>query len=138
MTQDMETRPAVVGELEADWFKAHIVRPCSVARSTGTSLPAGPSPSSRVPEWIAYSGTRGLGFRGALGRRSRCRPAEKREQQVRRIPVVDAAGNLQGIVSLADLIRRWATSPDELFDTLEKICEPAVETRVESAPRHAA
>jgi len=61
-----------------------------------------------------------------------------REHQVRRIPVVDEAGKLKGIVSLVDLVRQWAISPDELFDTLEKICEPAVETRVESATRHAA
>ncbi len=47
-----------------------------------------------------------------------------REHQVRRIPVVDGAGNLKGIVSLADLVRRWAIPADELFDTLEKICSP--------------
>ena len=61
-----------------------------------------------------------------------------REHQVRRIPVVDEAGELKGIVSLADLVRRWAISPDELFNTVEKICEPAVETRAESVTRRAA
>ncbi len=50
-----------------------------------------------------------------------------REHQVRRIPVVDEAGNLQGIVSLADLVRQRVISSAELFDTLEKICEPALE-----------
>ncbi len=50
-----------------------------------------------------------------------------REHRVRRIPVVDEAGNLKGIVSLADLVRQRVISPVELFDTLEKICEPALE-----------
>jgi len=61
-----------------------------------------------------------------------------RERRVRRIPVVDQAGNLKGIVSLADLVRQRVISPAELFDTLEKICEPAVQVRAESATRHAA
>jgi CBS domain-containing protein len=61
-----------------------------------------------------------------------------REHQVRRIPVVDEAGNLMGIVSLADLVRRWVISPAELFDTMEKICEPALSRRVEHTTRHAA
>jgi CBS domain-containing protein len=47
-----------------------------------------------------------------------------REHRVRRIPVVDEAGDLKGIVSLADLVRQRAISPAELFDTLDKICEP--------------
>jgi CBS domain-containing protein len=50
-----------------------------------------------------------------------------REHRIRRIPVVDEAGILQGIVSLADLVRQRAISPAELFGTLEKICEPALE-----------
>ncbi|HVP50701.1 MAG TPA: CBS domain-containing protein [Terriglobales bacterium] len=62
-----------------------------------------------------------------------CQPGEEvsaalrlmREHRVRRIPVVDEAGNLKGIVSLADLVRQRSISPAELFDTLEKICEPA-------------
>jgi CBS domain-containing protein len=49
------------------------------------------------------------------------------EHKVRRIAVVDEAGNLKGIVSLADLIRQRAVSPAELFDALEKICAPAAE-----------
>jgi CBS domain-containing protein len=48
-----------------------------------------------------------------------------REHRVRRIPVVDEAGDLKGIVSLADLVRQRAISAAELFETLEKICEPA-------------
>ena len=61
-----------------------------------------------------------------------------RERRVRRIPVVDQAGNLKGIVSLADLVRQRVISPAELFDTLEKICEPAAQVRAESATRRAA
>jgi CBS domain-containing protein len=53
-----------------------------------------------------------------------------REHQIRRIPVVDEEGNLKGMVSLADLVRQRVISSAELFDTIEKICEPAVETRV--------
>lgn len=61
-----------------------------------------------------------------------------REHQVRRIPVVDESGNLQGIVSLADLLRERVISPAELLDTLEKICEPAPEARLQSPTRCAA
>jgi CBS domain-containing protein len=61
-----------------------------------------------------------------------------REHQVRRIPIVDGGGNLKGIVSLADLVQQRVISPAELFDTLERICEAAPETRVESAIRQAA
>ena len=59
-----------------------------------------------------------------------CRPDEDvsdalrrmRERQVRRIPVVDEAGTLKGMVSLGDLVRHRAVAPAELFDTLERIC----------------
>jgi len=69
-----------------------------------------------------------------------CRPDEEvgaalqrmRERRVRRIPVVDEAGNLKGIVSLADLVRQRPVSPAELLDTLEKICEPALEKQAKS------
>lgn len=61
-----------------------------------------------------------------------------REHHVRRIPVVDEAGDLVGVVSLADLVRQRVISPAELFGTLEKICEPALQTRMEPASRQAA
>jgi len=67
-----------------------------------------------------------------------CRPDEEvgaalqrmSERRVRRIPVVDDAGNLMGMVSLADLVHQRAISPAELFDTLQKICEPSLEKQV--------
>ncbi len=52
-----------------------------------------------------------------------------REHQVRRIPVVDDAGTLRGMVSLCDLVRERVITPAELFDTLEKISQPTVEKR---------
>jgi len=52
---------------------------------------------------------------------------------VRRIPVVDEAGNLKGIVSLGDLVRQQVLSPPELFDTLKKICEPVEEKQAKPA-----
>ena len=61
-----------------------------------------------------------------------------RERRVRRIPVVDEVGNLQGMVSLADLVRQRAMSPAELFDTLEEICEPAPEKRAKPVTKQAA
>ena len=75
-----------------------------------------------------------------------CRPDEDvsaalrlmRENQVHRIPVVDEAGNLKGIVSLGDLVRQRAISPADLFDTLGNICKPAEERTGESAARRAA
>ena len=56
-----------------------------------------------------------------------------REHQVRRIPVVDDAGNLKGMVSLCDLVRERVITPAELFDTLEKISQPMPEKRANSA-----
>jgi len=61
-----------------------------------------------------------------------------REHQIRRIPVVDEVGNLKGMVSLGDLVRQRVISPAELFDTMEKICEPAVEARAASLSKPAA
>ena len=70
-----------------------------------------------------------------------CRPADRpaavesvmRDQQIRRVPVVDERGSLIGIVSLADLAREAekqnaSASQDitetEIGDTLAAICEP--------------
>jgi len=63
---------------------------------------------------------------------------QMREHQVRRIPVVDEAGNLKGIVSLGDLVRQRVLSPAELFDTLERICEAKEEKRTNPAIARAA
>lgn len=52
-----------------------------------------------------------------------------REHQVRRIPVVNARNEIQGMVSLADLVRHKAIKAEELFELLEKICQPAVEPK---------
>ena len=61
-----------------------------------------------------------------------------REHQVRRVPVVDRAGLLIGIVSLADLVRQCSMSPAELFEIMEKICEPALRGSMEVHHRAAA
>jgi CBS domain-containing protein len=57
-----------------------------------------------------------------------------REKQVRRLPVVDTAGRLIGVLSLADIVRRTRPSngknkkpqiaADEVALTLANICEP--------------
>jgi CBS domain-containing protein len=67
-----------------------------------------------------------------------CALRRMRERQVRRIPVVDEAGNLKGIVSLGDLVRQRVVAPAELFEALEKICAPAAEKPVKPAIRPAA
>jgi CBS domain-containing protein len=59
-----------------------------------------------------------------------------RENQIRRLPVVDRGGKLVGILSLADIVReaqreqtrgQKEVAPTEVTDTLANICEPAVE-----------
>ncbi len=65
-----------------------------------------------------------------------CRPEDDLEdalrtmsrKRVRRLPVVDAAGAVVGIVSIADILRRsrQTGSPDlqDVLGTLQAICEP--------------
>lgn len=64
--------------------------------------------------------------------------AEKlmRDNQIRRLPVVDRGGKLVGILSLADIVReaqreqtrgQKEVAPAEVTDTLANICEPASE-----------
>ena len=56
-----------------------------------------------------------------------------RENQIRRIPVVDKKGVIQGMVSLADLLGRGTiVSAAEIEETLKKITEPTSEA---SKPR---
>jgi CBS domain-containing protein len=59
-----------------------------------------------------------------------------RENQVRRILVVDEQNTVQGIVSMADLVRRADLPAGETRETLESISEPTGEAsrpRAESA-----
>jgi CBS domain-containing protein len=55
-----------------------------------------------------------------------------RENQIRRIPVVDEAGRLQGIVAMADLVGRGELKTSETHATLEKISAPS---KAPSKPR---
>jgi Ala-tRNA(Pro) deacylase len=63
-----------------------------------------------------------------------------RNNQVRRLPVVDEEGHLEGILSLADVIRRAdrdsgrqraAVAPEEIADVLGQICQPRSPVRPE-------
>ena len=56
-------------------------------------------------------------------------PVEKatelmRDNQIRRLPVVDAQGCLAGIVALADVVERSRTSAAQTHETLKKVSEP--------------
>ena len=61
-----------------------------------------------------------------------CRPEDSakkavdlmEENQVRRIPVVDAENRIRGIVSMADVVRRSDIAGEKTLEALEKICEP--------------
>src|SRR5262245_40747875 len=55
-----------------------------------------------------------------------------KENQIRRVPVVDEHGTLLGIVSMADLVGRGDVKTGEVHDTLKKVSAPAV---VPSKPR---
>ena len=76
-----------------------------------------------------------------------CRPEDDVEKvirlmatrQVRRIPVVDEKGNLEGIVTISDLVRRHAIIAAALYDLMEKIYESSakVDKQVGTATRAA-
>lgn len=55
-----------------------------------------------------------------------------RDNQVRRVPVVDGDGRLQGIVSMADLVSRGEIKMTETHETLKKVSAP---TSQPSKPR---
>jgi CBS domain-containing protein len=55
-----------------------------------------------------------------------------KENQVRRVLVVDEQNTIQGVVSLADLMNRGNVSKGETRETLKRISEPTNET---SKPR---
>ena len=57
-----------------------------------------------------------------------------RENQVRRLPVVDKHGYVEGIVSLADIVRMGEVNPEDTHETLRGISEP---TDSASKPREA-
>ncbi len=64
-----------------------------------------------------------------------------RENLVRRIPVVDENHALQGMVSMADLVRRGTLEAHKTHDALRKISEPSTEAskpRARSRKRSAA
>jgi CBS domain-containing protein len=55
--------------------------------------------------------------------------ATMRRYQVHRVPVVDRAGRLAGVVSLSDVARKIAKAPNaatkaDIADTLAEICRP--------------
>ena len=48
-----------------------------------------------------------------------------RQNQIRRIPVVDEAGGLVGIVAMADVVNRGEVKATESHETLQKVSAPA-------------
>jgi len=55
-----------------------------------------------------------------------------RDNQVRRVPVVDGDGRLQGIVAMADLVGRGEIKATEIHETLKRVSAP---TSQPSKPR---
>jgi CBS domain-containing protein len=50
-----------------------------------------------------------------------------KENQIRRVPVVDERGILQGIVAMADLVERADLKPTETHTTLKRVSTPTGE-----------
>jgi CBS-domain-containing membrane protein len=50
-----------------------------------------------------------------------------KDNQIRRVPVVDETGALQGIVAMADLVSRGEVKSAETHDTLKKVSQPTPE-----------
>lgn len=62
-----------------------------------------------------------------------------REHHVRRLPVVDSAGHVLGIISLTDIIRYAALPEPEVVAAVAHICEPrGTAARRQPAPEPAA
>jgi CBS domain-containing protein len=62
-----------------------------------------------------------------------------KENQIRRVPVVDDTGRLQGIVSMADVVSRGEIKTTETHDTLKKVSAPAAEpSKPRARSKHAA
>jgi CBS domain-containing protein len=55
-----------------------------------------------------------------------------KDNQIRRVPVVDEAGALVGIVAMADVVSRGEVKSTEAHDTIKKVSQP---TREPSKPR---
>ncbi len=55
-----------------------------------------------------------------------------RENQIRRVPVVNEGGELQGIVALADVVERGNVKSTQTHETLKEVSAP---TEVPSKPR---
>ena len=45
-----------------------------------------------------------------------------RDQQVRRLPVVDERMRLQGVISISDLVRCEGVEMKTVYDSLQQIC----------------
>ena len=56
-----------------------------------------------------------------------------RENQIRRVPVVIEGAELQGIVSLADVVERGTLKPTQAYETLKSVSAP---TDIPSKPRY--
>lgn len=55
------------------------------------------------------------------------------EQQIRRIPVVDYEMKVLGLISLTDLIRHDAISPQDVYRALGRITAPSARARAQAA-----
>ena len=61
-----------------------------------------------------------------------------KENQIRRVPVVDEQGRLQGIVAMADLVGRGDLKPAETHETLKRVSAPTPEASKPRAKSRAA
>lgn len=51
-----------------------------------------------------------------------------RDQRVRRLPVVDESMQLQGMLSISDVLRAEAVEMKTVYGALKQICQPGMET----------
>jgi CBS domain-containing protein len=93
---------------------------------TDRDLCMGVVAEGRDPNSVAVEACMTVGVVSCTGNDSVQKATElMRENQIRRIPVVDDTGRLQGIVSMADLVGRAELKTTETHDTLEKVSAPA-------------